>query len=270
MRNWIEREDQILLAPLPKWEKSYTVIPHGVFLTEMRQKIEARGYSIEDRKYLVDKDCQVICGTYILGSRNTGSDLAPSISFVNSYNKKRRAEIWAAAAVLICKNGMMASVQNGHYSRKHSGNALEEFRNYVELTIESLQGEFERLKTNMEEMKAAKLTKNTRAFLVGDMYLNEKMINLAQLSILNKEVSFSENFKDDTVWSFYNNCTEALKHSHPLLYDKQHIKLHTYISDKFNLTGHRGLYGKTLEQLNLDFEEDLELTEDLSHTTLEL
>jgi len=243
MKNWESTKQKILDCPLPPATATYTVIPHKVFLEEISIELNKKGYVVAEERYLTISNCNVITGVYRIQS-DIGGDMAPAISFVNSYNKTRKAEIRASALVLVCKNGMMGSLNNGYYARKHSGNALEDFREHIQTVIGSLEEEFNRLLTNREEMKAIKLDKGTISDLIGDMLINEQLITLSQLGILKKELKSSRYFSGDSLWDFYNKCTEAFKENHPKLFDKQHVKFHTYICDKFNLTGSRGLFSR--------------------------
>lgn len=255
MKKWELTRNNILAAQVPANTDSYTAIPHRVFLEEISEKLSLKGYNIHSEEYIATKEYQIITGSFTVNKRgvlDAPKELSPSLFFVNSYNKSRRAILRAGAKVLVCKNGMLGTVDGGSYTRKHSGNALEEFREHIDIVIDNIDYEFERLEKNVIEMKAIQMDNSTIARLVGDMVVNEDMITMTQLSILKHELKFSENFKDGTLWSFYNNCTEAFKDTHPLYYDRQHIKLHTYLSDKFELTGSRGLYGKGLEGLEYD------------------
>ncbi len=241
MKNWESTKQKLLDCPLPQATSSYTVIPHKVFLEEIVTELNNKGYQIADERYLTMGNCAVLTGMYRIQS-SIGGELAPAISFVNSYNKSRRAEIRASAVVLVCKNGMMGMIGNGHYSRKHTGNALEDFRDHIKIVITGLDEEFARLEKNKEEMKATTIDTLLRSSLIGDMMINEGLLTLSQLAILKKELKKSMYFSGNTLWDFYNNCTEAFKDNHPSSFDKQHVKFHTYICDKFKLTGSRGLY----------------------------
>ncbi len=241
MKNWESTKQNLLDCPLPQATATYTVIPHKVFLEEITGELKDKGYQIAEERYLAMHNCAVLTGMYRIQSA-IGGDLAPAISFVNSYNKSRRAEIRASAVVLVCKNGMMGTVDNGYYSRKHTGNALDEFREHIKTVVGGLDEEFKRLVKNQDEMKAITIDSLLRSSLIGDMMINEGLLTLSQLAILKKELKKSMFFSGNTLWDFYNNCTEAFKDNHPSTFDKQHVKFHTYICDKFNLTGSRGLY----------------------------
>jgi hypothetical protein len=241
MKNWESTKQRLLDCPLPQATATYTVIPHKVFLEEITGELKDKGYTIADERYLSLHNCNVLTGMYRIQS-DIGGELSPAISFVNSYNKTRKAEIRATAVVLVCKNGMMGNIANGYYARKHSGDALTDFRDHIKTVIGGLQEEFERLVKNKEEMKAITLNPLIRSSLIGDMIVNEGLLTLSQLAILKKEMKKSIYFSGDSLWDFYNNCTEAFKENHPAIFDKQHVKFHTYICDKFKLSGSRGLY----------------------------
>lgn len=254
MKNWQSTIDCILEIPVPINTDSYTAIPHSVFLTEIKDELAKRGYKIVGERYLTSDGCKVITGVYRVASDSVSDlEMAPSVTFVNSYNKKRTASIRASAMVLVCTNGMCGMVDNGSYVRKHTGNALEDFRAHIQIVIDGLDKEFARLVQNKEEMKSITLTKAQKGNLIGDMLMNQ-MIGTQQLSTLMKEVRRSEYpcFRDDTLWSFYNHVTTAYKDAHPMSYDKQHVAFHTYICDKFQLTGSRGLFDKLVEDKTID------------------
>lgn len=241
MKNWQSTKQNILDCPLPPQTGSYSVIPHKVFLEEITGELRNKGYVIAEERYLTLSNCNVLTGLYRIQS-SIGGEMAPAISFVNSYNKTRKAEIRASALVLVCKNGMMGTVSNGYYARKHTGDALVQFREHIKVVIDGLEEEFKRLVTNQAEMKNIILDNSLRATLIGDMLINEDLLTSTQLIILKRELKKSLYFRGQTLWDFYNNCTEAFKDTHPSYFDKQHVKFHTYICDKFQLTGSRGLF----------------------------
>lgn len=244
MKNWSNTIDCILETLVPADTETYTAIPHSVFINEIKDELTKRGYTIAEERYLTSDACKVITCVYKVAS-DLDPEMCPAITAVNSYNKKRVASLRASALVLMCTNGMCGMVENGSYVRKHTGNALEEFREHIQIVIDGLDKEFARLVLNKEEMKSINLTKAQKGNLIGDM-LMDKMIGSQQLSTLMKEIRHSQYpcFRDDTLWSFYNHVTEAYKDSHPMFFDKQHVAFHTFICDKFQLTGSKGLFQK--------------------------
>jgi len=255
MTNWTDKKDELASIPLPEHAGRYGCIPHTVFLNEIQEHLDKKGYKVAEERYLTASKGQILTGNLRIED-SSDMEIMPSISFVNSYNKSRTASIRVTGMVLVCKNGMMGSTEHGSYSRKHIGTkALPDFRKHLELAIGGLEEEFQRLIKNKQEMKEIELHKKITAQLVGDMILNEELINSTQISILKKEIKFSEHFKGNSLWDFYNHTTEAFKQTHPSFYDKQHVKFHSYITSKFNLSGNRGLYGEMLEIPEVGFEE---------------
>ena len=249
MKNWTNNKTEITSIVLPVKTRTYSPVPHSLFLDEIAEQLDKKGYNIAEENYLPQFNGQILTGNLRISYNN--SILNPSINFVNSYNKMRKAELRACATVLICKNGMIGSIGGGSYSHKHNGSVLIELREKIVTVIDNLEPEFLRLEKNMQEMENISLSKTTISNLIGDMFINEELITSTQLGILSKELKLSEHFKGDTAWDFYNNVTESFKDNHPMNYDKQHIKFHTYCMDKFNLTGSKGLYGSKIEELEL-------------------
>lgn len=215
-------------------------VSHAVFIDEIKEELYKRGHSVKTERYLTANNGLIMTGNFTI--ENPDGEINPAIFFTNSYNKMRKAELTNGVIVLVCSNGMISMDVTNKFSKKHSGTVLEDLRNNIVLSVESIDEEFEKLRKNAEEMKQIQLSDNQIASIIGDMYINESMISETQLSILKKEVKTSTNFKDNTVWDLYNNTTEAFKASHPMHFDKQHLKLHAYMSDIFSLTGARGLY----------------------------
>lgn len=256
MKNWDVTRSRILAAQVPQSTDTYTPIPHSVFLNEIQEELDKSNYIIHSESYLATKDSQIVTGNFTV--KKTGdvpNTIAPAIYFVNSYNKMRRASLKAGVSVLVCKNGMMGLSGGTYFNRKHQGTALDDIRTHIKSITANMEEEYAKLEKNMNEMREITLDRKTIAQLVGDMLINESLISSTQLGILQKELKYSKDFNDGSLWSFYNNCTEAFKDTHPMYYDKQHIKFHSYVSDKFELTGHRGLYGGELEMAELIVDE---------------
>lgn len=244
MKNWTNNKIDILNYKKPEgYSKRYCYIPHEVFLDELQEKIDKKGYKIDSERYLGAMDNKIICGSYRI---NNGSDeMRPAIGFVNSVNRMRVAEVYGYGIVLVCSNGMVNSI--GRYRRKHIGDqAISDIRNNIDIVIDNVENEFEKLIVQKEQLKEKEINKSIISKLIGDMYINESLINETQLSILKKEISLSKNFKEMNAWSMYNWVTEALKDNHPLNYDKQHIKFHNYMLDQFEIVGSSNKFKKII------------------------
>lgn len=245
MKNWIDNEQILKEIALPTATASYSPIPHHIFIDEIQEYLDKQGMEICDKKYMVNGKGNMMTGEYGICHKEGGDNEAiMSIGFQNSYNKTRKAGLYSGMLVLVCKNGMYTRKQGATYQRKHTGNALQELRGQIITTIENAQEGFQGLVDEREAMKERELSKQTIATLIGDMYLNEGIINSTQLGIIKDEMLYSQVFKERTAWSMYNWVTEALKDTHPGNYIKSHLKCHTYISNKLQLSDQRvNLYG---------------------------
>ncbi len=243
---WSVTKQEIIDTPLPTHQGRYGVIPHELFLNTVADKITSRGYGIIDERYLTNKNNQRLSGVYTLGGYDD-IDITPSVYFINSYDKSKIASIRIGSTVLVCKNGMLSGKS---YSRKHIGaKAYEDFSNKIDKGLDRLDEDFKSLVLNKNEMKSLTITKNTIHKLVSDMFLEEDLITATQISILKRELKESKHFKDDSVWSFYNNVTESFKSNSASNYNSQLSKFHGYMSDYFNLTNKPNLYFKQQTRL---------------------
>lgn len=225
----------------------YGRIHHSVFLEEIPQQLAQHGYIIKEERLMTANKCSILSGSYMIQS-DVDIEMCPSISFVNSYDGSKKALIQASSTVLVCKNGMLRSGFKG--SRKHIGdNATSDFRIMLQNAIGGLKSEFEQLVRNKEEMKCIELDKMTISNMIGDLYLNQGIITETQLSVFKHERKHSKDFQGNSLWSVYNNMTEAFKTLHPSNYTKTHALFHTYILDSFQLSNAPRLF----EQLELTF-----------------
>lgn len=241
MKNWEYQPGYLKTIPIPISTKTYTPVSHSVFIDEIKEELDINNYTIKKEEYLCCNDGKIMTGKYTIDNEN--SLFNPAIFFTNSYNKMRKAELTSGLLVLLCSNGMIG-LDGNKFSKKHSGTVLSELRNSIKLGIATMEEQFERLVKNIEEMKAIILTDDVICTFIGDMYMNEDMITDNQLSIFKKERKHSKDFKTNSLWDVYNNVTESYKNTHPMYFDKQHLKFHSYVSDRFSLTGSRKLFKK--------------------------
>jgi len=243
MKQWTDNEQFLQSIDLPTYEGRYAVIPHNVFIEELQEQLDKKNMVIGSKKYLSASNGHILTGEYGIIS-NVEEESQIAIGFHNSYNKTMKAGIYGGMLMLVCSNGAYSHGQN-MYKRKHTGNALQELRQQMVNVIEEAETSYVQLVAEKEAMKQRELSKQTIAALVGDMYMNEKLINSTQLEIIRREMWYSEVFSEKTAWSLYNWSTEAIKESYAGNYIKNHLKLHTYISNKLNLSDVRkNVYGK--------------------------
>lgn len=236
MEKYLKTKQEFLQVPIPQHGEKYGIIPHSVFLEELVNKIEENNYEIDREVYYGYDDNKVLLGKFRL-KNNLGLDISPMIEFKNSYNKTKKAEIKIGIEVLVCQNGAIMTVGNT-YSRKHLGNnALFDFRNHINNSINELELQFEKMKNSVDQMKRIGLTEENMFSLVGELYLRDILTD-NQISTVKKQIQSPAyvDFDNNSLWSFYNHCTYSIeKTGHPRDYERRNIKLFALISDRFNL-----------------------------------
>ena len=166
-----------------------------------------------------------------------GSDreLGMRLAFRNSYDKSMSVAFVAGAMAWICSNGMISGEIN--FMRKHTGSVVHELDTKIVDTINQLEAHFLRMVEHTKVMKKIFVNKRVSAELAGRLFIEEEIITSQQLSIVKKEIlePSHKDFTDDSLWSFYNHTTEALKKSHPTTYINQHKALHEFVVSAFGL-----------------------------------
>jgi len=123
------------------------------------------------------------------------------------------------------------------FLRKHTGEVVKELNTKIVNTINQLDDHFNKMVEHSQRMKEIYVDTKASAELAGRLFIEEQILNTTQLNTLRKEIlepSFDE-FKNEDLWSFYNNTTYALKNSHPTNYIDNHIKLHEFVEIEYGL-----------------------------------
>jgi hypothetical protein len=245
-------EQRIRAAGLPNHGKTYTVIPHGYVIDETRKELQAAGFHIDKEIYKTNLDGQVAQGIYHL-NHGTDSDMGLMFAWSNSYNKMMRFKCAVGAQVFICMNGVVSG-DLSNYSRKHTGNALQEATGTIRHQIANARTFYDQLVKDKELLKGITLTKSQQAAIVGQLLIEQDVLTLSQVGIVKRELetpSHSYNSPADSAWTLYNHVTLALKDSHPMSYLNDHQKLHNFFIDQYTVT-------KKFVQPELNFEEEIE------------
>jgi len=245
-------EQRIRAAVLPNHGKTYTVIPHGYVIDETRKELQSAGFHIDKEIYKTNLDGQVAQGIYHL-NHGSDSDMGLMFAWSNSYNKMMRFKCAVGAQVFICMNGVVSG-NLSNYSRKHTGNALQEATDTIRHQIANARTFYDQLVKDKELLKGITLTKSQQAAIVGQLLIEQDILTLSQVGIVKRELetpSHTYNSTADSAWTLYNHVTLALKDSHPMSYLNDHQKLHNFFIDQYTIT-------KKFVQPELNFEKEVE------------
>jgi len=151
----------------------------------------------------------------------------------------RKVSFASGAVVLACWNGMFIG-DEGSFARRHHRNVWDDIHAAVDSQVEQMADNFTQLMDFKRQSENQILTPKNVASLAGRMYFND-LLSPRMLGDLKKELYESEHWAfnqtddgrilSDSMWKFYNNCTQALKRSPAHEYVESTSKLTSYLAD---------------------------------------
>ena len=235
MRNeeayWDASRAIALNAPLPERTATYSPVSHAEIIEAITTNAITNNLNIIRNRTYTN-----MFGTRVVGffDIEDGSEFGNSnglkmmLGYANSYDKSRSVAFVAGASVWICGNGMISGSLMA-FKRKHTGTVASELEERIQTGVDKMRSDFGRLNMEVDIMKNYSLTPRQKAEILGIMYFEHNLVTPTQLSVIKRELTQSEHFKDDNAWSLYNNVTEALKKSHPMDIIGDHMKLHNFM-----------------------------------------
>ena len=218
-------ETQLCELEAPIATASYTPISHKEIIETIKEELDKKGFAINTANYKANHAGTQLIGYY--GIKHIDAEIDIMLAFRNSYNKTISAGVAIGGVVVICENGMVAG--DVSLIRKHTGNASIVVKNKIRAGINRFDISFKEVLADRDQMKKQLITKQACAEILGRMYIQEKIITGTQLDIIKNELDYSKHFKTETVWDFYNHCTESLKTSSVYDWMPNHINLHNFI-----------------------------------------
>jgi hypothetical protein len=126
----------------------------------------------------------------------------------------------------------------GSWGRKHTGTADIEAQKTIADQISNAQVYYDRLVTDKNIMKEVIIDTKRQAELLGVLFAEYEILTTEQMSLVKQQMdkpSFFYNGDVNSLWSFYNHVTLALKKSHPKNWMEDQRKLHWFLSMEFDL-----------------------------------
>ena len=225
--------------------KTDTYIPVGhQHLVNTVKRIGSDYFNHEpiDGKFEVNKTGDQMFGTLSWQGEN-GSNL--SLGFRNSYDKSMPVGICAGAQIIVCSNMMF--VGDIISMRRHTGNVISDLDDLVEDLVKQSNGIYAKTVDDSQLMQNMPITDSMVGDYFGQLFVNESILNGSQLKKATNEWFKSPTFKERTLWSAYNACTEALKSAHTSHALDKHTNLHKFTEDYFLKD-----YREHIEQETLD------------------
>lgn len=232
---------------LPVFEDSYTVISHESVMDYTLAQLTQFGFNVKSESFRCTADGNIAQGTYYL-NYDGDEEIGMMFAWSNSYNKQVRFKCAIGGYVFVCLNGMICG-DMGSWGRKHTGTADIEAQKTIGDQISNAQVYYDRLITDKNIMKEIVIDSKRQAELLGVLFAEYEILTTEQMSLVKQQMdkpSFFYNGDVNSLWSFYNHVTLALKKSHPRNWMEDQRKLHWFLSMEFDLENFQ-----TLEDLSI-------------------
>jgi len=216
------------LIKVPEQTETYIPVSHQQLVTKVSQAGKSYyGHLPEHTKLEVNHRGQQMFGSMVFRGSEKNSNI--SIGFRNSYDKTLPVGLCAGANITVCSNLMF--VGDIVKLRKHTQN----IDNDMDKLIADLFTQTDKLYAKANEdasfMQDIQFSDKQVGDYLGQLYVNQNILNGSQINKATKEWFESPVFKERTLWSAYNACTEALKTAHPTHALEKYTKLHTFTED---------------------------------------
>jgi hypothetical protein len=113
------------------------------------------------------------------------------------------------------------------YLRKHTGNVMDDMEIMLMRIMKGADNEWKSMEKVTHDL-SEELISDSEAYRWMGLLYGRGILTPRQLPIVkdNWKKPVYDEFKEKSMWSFYNACTEALKTSPPNQILNRHIKLH--------------------------------------------
>jgi len=244
MAKLVDFADLSMIA-VPERTETYIPVSHQELVTRVK-KAGMLHYGRQPIKTTLETNQrgQQLFGSMVFPSDTKGSDI--SVGFRNSYDKTLPIGLCAGSQITVCSNLMF--VGDIVKLRKHTQNIEED----MDALIAELFTQTDKLHGKAQEdasyMHDIQLSNEQVGDYFGQLFVNQNVLNGAQLKTATKEWFESQVFKSRNLWSAYNACTEALKTSHPSNALENYTKLHTFTED-YILNEYKAHFNKQMAEM---------------------
>jgi hypothetical protein len=220
------------LIQVPEQTETYVPVSHQELYTRIKEA-GTKHYNTSpfEEKLEVNHRGQQMFGsmTFHDGSQLSGSGMNRSIGFRNSYDKTLPIGVCGGASVYVCSNLMFTG--DIIKMRKHTQNVEEDLDILIQKLFDDVDRRYEESISHKQVMEEITFSDTDAGNYFGQLFVNQGVLNGAQLNKATKEWFESPVFKERTAWSAYNACTEALKSAHPMNALEKYTKLHTFTEE---------------------------------------
>ncbi|MEY2869771.1 MAG: hypothetical protein RIR01_2273 [Bacteroidota bacterium] len=229
-------EEYLRAVELPENTKSYTRIPHGAIIDQMRASIEKENLEVEYELYKGSSLGQEALG-FIHIKSTLDSEMGMTFNWTNSYNKKLKFGCSVGAFIYDLNVPFIYADNTITWSRKHTGTANIETKIVVEEMIAHSEEHFRNIIKMKKAFTAIELSDEDMAGVLGEMffakdYFGPEQANLVKAEIQKPKYNYTHK---GTLWHLHQMLMVSVVDSDPTKWYSQQIKINTYLILKYNI-----------------------------------
>ena len=231
-------KERLWSQPVPTATRTYGPVANADLHDVVTERVRQHGLTIVNEEFSSAlKDQIMLCKLHISSPETPGINRV--FAFMNSYNEMRKVSFASGAVVLVCWNGMFWS-DEGTFARRHYRNVWDYIHSAVDTQVNKMHTDFTNLMEFKHMSEQVDIQPKSVASLAGRMYF-DGILSPRMLSDLKREIYQSDEwgFKQtddgvllpDSLWKFYNNCTEAAKRAPAHETVGVHSKITKFLAD---------------------------------------
>ena len=200
--------DAVCEVVTPAATDTWCPVPHDLLIRQVTQTLSSTGISVVEQSFGLSKDGMKMFGVMTLGG---GSDYAATLGIRNSHDKTFPIGLALGARVFVCDNLSFSS--EVVIKTKHTRHVLNRMSSLVSTGVAKL---IDRRRSQDERIALYKETEVRGLPHLHDLVLRtyrSKAIPAAAIPLILDEVENPHHpeFKEPTLWSYFNCVTEVLK-----------------------------------------------------------
>jgi hypothetical protein len=236
MTSRTQTEEYLRKTQLPEATESYTVIPHGTVIDTVRAMLEQYGFIVTNELYKAESNGEVALGFMQIETLND-PDMAMTFNWTNSYNKVLRFSCSVGGFIYDNQVPFVSTNNQAYWNRKHTGTALEETIETIELMAASAESHFAQITAMKNKFKSLEVNRKMYAKLLGLLYFDKQIISSEQVNLIKREYDKpSFDYADKgTLWELYKMIMFGVSDQSPKSWYKQQMDINSYIQVLYNI-----------------------------------
>ena len=233
---------QLLSVPVPAATNTYSPISNNEIHNTILTEVKDNGFDIKDInvRSKTGNNCIVMYELIDKLAAQQDPEIGIRVGFKNSYDRTMSFGFALGSVVFICGNGMVS----GEYTIKKQ-HRMKDVNIYAKDLIheyfKQVRPEHMQNIVFAIELKKQTVNENDAARIIGELFINNKIINQSQLRKMTNEMYNSEKFNnfnnssEITAWDLYNHGTEVLKSAANVNHFNRHVSYNDYFRNAFGI-----------------------------------